>query len=81
MKFKRKEQSQFKTYQSEYLALGQELKNTTRESLAEKFGVSQSGFSTITKLTEDDFSLIKQILQDRRESMERRKFLRRMLNP
>ncbi len=79
MKFRRREQPQFISDMAEYKALGAELKNTTRDKLAEKFGVSHCGLAVISQLTIGDFALIKALIKDRNETMVKRKHLRLMI--
>lgn len=81
MKFRRTENVQYKTAVAEYLKLGRELENTTRYKLAEKFNVSICGMALLRQLTIDDFILLKEVLDDRAKTVERRKFLRRMIAP
>jgi len=81
MKVRRTEQPQYLEAVAEYKKLGRELKNTTRYSLAEKFGINHCGMGIVRQLTIDDFKLLKAVLEDRAKTVERRGFLRRMIAP
>jgi len=81
MKFRRTESPSYKAAVEEYQKLGAELDNTTRYKLAEKFGVSAASMGLLRQLTIDDFKLLKAVLDDRTKTVERRKFLRRMIAP
>jgi len=80
MRFQSKDEAQNTVDQQEYDSLGVELRRTTREKMAVKFGLSPSGMSSISRLTVDEFSLIKALIEDRQKSLDRRKFLRRLIS-
>ncbi len=79
MRFQSKDSDQNIADHQEYDLLGVELKRTTREKLAEKFGLSPSGLSSISKLSLVEFALIKALVEDRQELLDRRKFLRQLI--
>lgn len=65
----------------EYQLLGSQLKQTTRESLAEKFDINVHALTGALRLTLDDFKLLKNVLDDRKKMLIRRKELRAYLHP
>ncbi len=66
---------------NEYLKLGDELKNTTRIKLAEKFDIDPYALSGIARLDMQDIELIMALLADRQEILIKRKKLRQYLHP
>ncbi len=64
---------------AEYIKLGNQLKQTTQKMLSEKFEINMYSLTAIARITSDDFNLIKALIKDRKETMERRAHLRRLL--
>jgi len=75
-RFKKEFQPRYLTAVEEYKKLGDELKQTTRVRIAEKFDTDIYAIAGIAKLGLDDFRLIHELLQDRREMIAKRATLR-----
>jgi hypothetical protein len=80
-RFSREFQPRYINAMTEYRELGKQLKETTREKISEKFAVSVHLISGINRLDLDDIQLIKDLLTDRKKSMNRRAELRAYLHP
>ncbi len=79
--FKRQNQPEYLTLMDEYNKLGDELKNTTRSKLAEKFEVTVHALAAINILSLDEMRMLKDLLEDRKQTMKKRLELRRYLQP
>ncbi len=80
-RFKRQYQPEYLALLDEYNKLGDELKNTTREKLAEKFEITAHALAAINILSLDEMRMLKNLLEDRKQTLKKRLELRRYLQP
>ncbi len=60
---------------AEYLKLGDDLKNLTNAIIAGKFEISPSSINPLAELDDDDIRLIRELVQERKRMLRRRKVL------